>query len=382
MHLSEYKYVVVGSGFYGSVIAERIANDLVEPVLVIEKRSHTGGNCHSLDHPETGIHYHQYGTHIFHTKDRMVWEYVNRFTDFNGYRHQVLTTYQDKVFQMPINLETINSFYDLNLKPFEVVDFLRNEAGKSEITHPTNFEEKAISQLGEPLYKAFIEGYTKKQWGCDPKLLSASILNRLPFRTNYDESYFFDPWQGIPLKGYGDIFDKLLSHQLIRLEINTDFFSIRDILRKDAKIIYSGPIDKLFDYKHGRLEWRGLSLREEIKELTDFQGTSVMNYAEETIPYTRIHEPRHLHAEREYSNNQTLIIKEFSHSDNGEDPFYPLGGDNNKALVDKYQDEFKTQKNLIVGGRLGDYKYYDMDQTIAMALQTYSKLKEQHHDVE
>ena len=374
MGLQTYKFVIVGSGFFGAVMAERIANDLGERVLVIEKRAHTGGNCHSLDHPETDIHYHLYGTHIFHTSDEEVWEYINRFTDFNSYHHQVLTTFKNKVYQMPINLETINSFYGLNLKPFEVSTFIKSEAHKSGIVQPSNFEEKAISMMGYPLYEAFIKGYTAKQWGCDPKQLPSSLLKRLPFRTNYNESYFFDPWQGIPIHGYSSIFDKLLVNPRIQVQLKTDFFEIREKLADDAIIIYSGPIDKLFGYKYGRLEWRGLSFEEQIIELGDFQGTSVMNYAEEQIPYTRIHEPRHLQPEKMYPDNQTLTIKEFSHADKGEDPYYPLGGEQNKVLLEKYQEELIHAKNLFVGGRLGDYKYYDMDQTIAAALRTYAKI--------
>ncbi len=378
MALETYKYVIVGSGFFGAVMAERIANDLATPVLVLEKRSHTGGNCHSVDHSETGIHYHLYGTHIFHTNDSGVWKYINRFTEFNGYHHQVLTTYKNKVYQMPINLETINSFYELNLKPFEVNSFIQNEAQKSGIHTPANFEEKAISMMGQPLYEAFIKGYTRKQWGCDPRELPASLLKRLPFRTNYEESYFFDPWQGIPLNGYAHIFEKLLANPRIRVELNTDFFTIRNKLEKDAKVIYSGPIDKLFGFKYGHLEWRGLSFKERVRGVSDFQGTSVMNFAEEIVPHTRIHEPRHLHPEKTYPENKTLTIKEFSHADKGEAPCYPLEGEKNKVLLQKYQEELIQHKNLFVGGRLGDYKYYDMDQTIAAAFRTYQIISSQH----
>ncbi len=377
MSFEKYKYVVVGSGFFGAVVAERIANQLGEPVLVLEKRDHIGGNCYSVDHPETGIHYHRYGTHIFHTSNRDVWDYVNRFTEFNGYYHQVLTTYENKVYQMPINLETINSFYGISLKPFEVSKFIKAEVHKSGITKPRNFEEKAISMMGLPLYEAFLKGYTTKQWGCEPKSLPVSLLNRLPFRTNYDESYFFDPWQGIPLKGYSSIFDKLLASPKIRVDMNTDFFSVRHKLDRDTLVVYTGPIDRLFDYRHGHLEWRTLLFEEQVVGVQDFQGTSVMNYAEESIPYTRIHEPRHLHPEKVYSENQTLTIKEYSHSGNGEDPFYPVGGETNRAILKKYEAEVSKQRKLLVGGRLGDYKYYDMDQTIAAALRTYKHIRDQ-----
>ncbi len=376
MSFERYKYVVVGSGFFGAVIAERIANKLNEPVLVLEKREHTGGNCHSMDHPETGIHYHRYGTHIFHTSDRMVWDYINKFTEFNGYHHQVLTTHMDRVYQMPINLETINSFYSMNLKPFEVRSLIEGEVEKAGIDEPTNFEEKAISMVGQPLYEAFIKGYSAKQWGCDPKDLPASLLKRLPFRTNYDENYFFDPWQGVPLHGYNAIFDKLLLNPKIQVELKTDFFSIRDKLARNAKVIYSGPIDRLFEYKFGRLEWRRLSFEQSIRNVADFQGISVMNYADKHIPYTRIHEPRHLHPEKKYPKDLTLTIQEFSHSDTGEDPYYPLGGEKNRKMFQRYGEELLQHKNLLVGGRLGDYKYYDMDQTIASALRTYDKISD------
>ncbi|MBC8376467.1 MAG: UDP-galactopyranose mutase [FCB group bacterium] len=376
MSFERYKYVVVGSGFFGAVVAERIASELSEPVLVLEKREHTGGNCHSADHAETGIHYHRYGTHIFHTSNQEVWDYICKFTDFNGYHHQVLTTYQDKVYQMPINLETINNFYNLNLKPFEVSTFIEAEVSKSGITNPGNFEEKAISMVGRTLYEAFIKGYTAKQWGCDPSQLPATLLQRLPFRTNYDENYFFDPWQGIPLQGYSAIFDKLLASPKIQVELNTDFLSVKHKLAQDACIVYTGPLDKLFDYRHGQLEWRSLSFQEEVMGVQDFQGTSVMNYAEESILYTRIHEPRHLHPEKDYAMEQTLTIKEYSHQGNSEDPYYPVGGEKNKDILKKYRVEVSGQENLFVGGRLGDYKYYDMDQTIAAALRTYKRIRD------
>ncbi|NQV16305.1 UDP-galactopyranose mutase [bacterium] len=378
MNLNEYNYIVVGSGFFGAVIAERIANDLHERVLVIEKRNHPGGNCYSLDHPETGIHYHQFGTHIFHTSNPQVWNYIKRFTEFNGYHHQVLTTYKDRVYQMPINLETINNFYDLNLKPFEVKDFLAAEIIKTGIVEPHNFEEKALSLLGQALYEAFIKGYTKKQWGLNPTLIPMEILNRLPFRDNYDESYYFDPWQGIPQNGYTAIFKKMLNHELINVLLETDFIPLWKDIPKETKIIYSGPVDRLFDYKRGKLKWRSLSFVNGVEEVSDFQGTAVMNFAEEQIPYTRIHEPWHLHPEKENLQSKTLVIEEYSIADDGTNPYYPIRDESNLETLDKYQLDVATFDNLIVGGRLGDYKYYDMDQTIAKALETYSLIKNSH----
>jgi UDP-galactopyranose mutase len=375
MDISGIKYVIVGSGFFGSVLAERIANKLNENVLVIEKRSHIGGNCYSLDDPETGIHYHMYGTHIFHTPNERVWKYINQFTEFNSYFHQVLTTYKNKVYQMPVNLETINSFYNVNLKPFEVERFLKDEIKKENITEPRNFEEKAISLMGRPLYEAFIKGYTLKQWQKDPCEMPESILKRLPFRNNYNESYYYSRWQGIPLHGYGKIFEKLLESKKIEVKLNLDYFSIKNAIPADTKVIYSGPIDQFFNCKYGKLEYRTLRFDKEIQPYQDYQGTSVMNYADIEIPYTRIHEPRHLHPERsDYPVDKTLIIKEYSLLDDGTNPYYPINDDKNQSLIMKYREETKNLKHTIISGRLGDYKYYDMHDTINHALDMFDQL--------
>ncbi|MCK9424278.1 MAG: UDP-galactopyranose mutase [Bacteroidales bacterium] len=379
MELKSTRFLVVGAGFFGSVIAERIANDLKEHVVVIDKRNHIGGNCYAEIHPETGIIYHKYGTHIFHTPSKIIWDYINRFAGFNGYRHQVLNTYKEKVYQMPINLETINAFYNINLKPFEVDAFLSKEIQKENITHPANFEEKAISLIGRPLYEAFIKGYTKKQWQKDPKELPVSILSRLPFRKNYDESYYFSRWQGIPINDYTEVFKKMLDHPKIEVHLNTDFFEIRDRIGKDTLIIYSGPIDQFFDYKFGKLEWRTLDFLEKIIPVEDYQGTSVMNYGEESVPYTRIHEPRHLHPEKDYPKDKTLIIEEYPRPDDGTNPFYPVNDAKNQSLILKYREEVNRMDNVMISGRLGNYKYYDMTDTIDIALKTYDTIKTRYH---
>jgi UDP-galactopyranose mutase len=367
-------YIIVGSGFFGSVLAERISNIRKERVLVIEKRNHIGGNCYSEIDKETGIEFHKYGTHIFHTDNRKVWDYITDFTEFNGYYHQVLTTYKDKVYQMPINLETINSFYNIKLKPYEVEAFLEKEISKEGIINPVNFEEKAISLIGRPLYEAFIKGYTKKQWQHNPLELPAAILNRLPFRKNYNENYYFSRWQGIPLDGYTAIFNKMLSSPLIELKLNTDFFNIKDQIPPESKVFYSGPIDRYFGYKFGKLDWRSLRFETEYFDYDDYQGTSVMNYADEDIPYTRIHEPKHLHPERDYLANKTITIKEYSFWDDGSDPYYPVNNEKNNNLLIKYKTEAAREKNIVFSGRLGDYKYYDMHQTIAIALEKFEEL--------
>lgn len=374
MDFNNAKYLIIGSGFYGAVMAERIANVLKEKVIVIEKRNHIGGNCFSERDEKTGIEVHKYGTHIFHTGNPKVWKYINQFTEFNSYFHQVLTTYKNKVYQMPINLETINTFYNINLKPYEVEDFLKKEIKKDNIQQPKNFEEKAITMIGRPLYEAFIKGYTTKQWQIAPIHLPEAILNRLPFRKNYNESYYFSRWQGIPLHGYTYIFEQLLKNPLISVHLNTDYFSIKNLIPKNTTLIYSGPIDQFFDYKFGKLEWRTLRFDYEWPEVEDYQGTSVMNYAEAEIPFTRIHEPRHLHPEREYPKDKTVIVKEYSMKDDGSNPYYPINNEYNQQLILKYREAASNENNVIISGRLGDYKYYDMHDTINMALEQFENI--------
>ena len=366
-----YDYLIVGAGLYGSVLAERIANDLEAKVLVVEKRSHIGGNCYSKEDKDTGIEYHQYGTHIFHTSSPKVCKYITQFTEFNGYHHQVLTTCKNKVYQMPINLETINSFFNLNLKPYEVEPFLSKEIAKEKIKRPKNLEEKAVSLIGRSLYEAFIKGYTMKQWDKDPKELPASIIKRLPVRFNYNEDYFLDArWQGIPLEGYTKIFDRLLSSINIDVELNCDYFGYCKSFKVSKKIIFTGPIDRYFNYKFGRLDWRSVKFEKSVVDVEDYQGTSVMNYADIEIPYTRIHEPRHLHPERRYSKSNSIIIYEESISES-EDSYYPIKNEANEKLLSKYRTLAQEKKDVIIGGRLGDYAYYDMDKTIAAALHCY-----------
>ncbi|QNA43860.1 UDP-galactopyranose mutase [Lacibacter sediminis] len=371
MQISDYKYVIAGSGFLGSVLAERIASVLKKPVLVLEKRGHIGGNCYSETDPETGIEFHKYGTHIFHTSNERVWNYINQFTSFNQYRHQVLTTHEGKVYQLPINLETINSFFSLSLKPFEVEEFLHQQAAKENISDTSSFEAKAISLVGRQLYEAFIRGYSAKQWQTDPAKLPADLLSRLPFRKNYDENYYFSTYQGVPSNGYTAIFENLLSDPLIDVRLNTDFFDVKDQLAADATIIYSGPLDRYFNYSLGKLNWRTLQFEKQVVGVEDYQGTSVMNFADVAVPYTRQHEPRHLHPERSYTKEKTIVFTEYSKADDGSEPFYPIPNAENIALAKEYRKLVGQEKNLIVAGRLGDYKYYDMHETINRALEIF-----------
>jgi UDP-galactopyranose mutase len=279
---------------------------------------------------------------------------------------------------MPVNLETINTFYNVNLKPFEVEAFLKKEIEKENIKEPRNFEEKAISMMGRPLYEAFIRGYTLKQWQKDPKDMPESVLKRLPFRSNYNESYYFSRWQGIPLHGYGKIFEKMLDYDEIEVKLNLDFFKIKDLVPPETKINYSGPIDQFFEYKYGKLEYRTLRFEKEVHPYEDYQGTSVMNYADVDVPFTRIHEPRHLHPERsDYPRDKTMIIKEFSLLDDGSNPYYPINDEKNQNLIMKYRDEVKNLKNILISGRLGEYKYYDMHDTINHALELFDNLQKE-----
>ncbi len=367
----KFNYLIVGAGFFGSVLAERIANELNSKVLVIDKNSHIGGNCYSELDEKSGIEFHRYGTHIFHTSSKKVWDYITRFTEFNSYHHQVLTTHKNKVYQMPINLETINSFYNLNLNPYDAKEFLKKEIEKEGIKDPKNLEEKAISLIGRSLYEALIKSYTFKQWGKDPKELPPSIITRLPLRYNYREDYFVDArWQGIPLEGYTKVFERMLNSPNIHVELNCDYFKYRNDFNVREKIIYTGPIDQYFDYIYGNLEWRTVKFQKELIEIEDYQGTSVMNYGDIEVPYTRIHEPRHLHPERRYTKQKTVIFYEKSEYD-PINPYYPINTERNHTLFNQYKELMQKENKVIIGGRLGDYAYYDMDKTILAALKCY-----------
>lgn len=364
-------YLVVGSGLFGCVLAERIANDLKSTVLVIDKRDHIGGNCYSESDKETGIEAHKYGTHIFHTSSKKAWDYITRFTEFNGYHHQVLTKHKGRVYQMPINLETINSFYGLNLTPSQAVKFLKKEIEKEGIKKPKNLEEKAIASVGRPLYEAFIRHYTIKQWAKDPKDLPASIIMRLPVRYDYREDYFMEArWQGIPVEGYTAVFEKMLKSPRFSLKLNCDYFQNKNRFNVKKKIIYTGPIDQYFEYRYGNLEWRTVKLSKEVVNQDDYQGTSVMNYADPDVKHIRIHEPKHLHPERKYNKNKTVIFYETSAHDKN-NPYYPVNSGTNQKILQRYKELASREKGLIIGGRLGDYAYYDMDKTILAALACY-----------
>lgn len=372
---AEYPYVVVGAGFYGAVIAERIAEVLGEQVLVIDKRKHIGGNSYSEINAETGIECHTYGSHIFHTSDEAVWTYINRFAAFNNYRHKVLSAYKGKIYHIPINLLTINAFFETNMTPDEAEAFIKSQLPQGN-GEAKNFEEKAISLMGVPLYEAFIKGYTAKQWQTDPAQLPASIINRIPAKFNYDMGYFSDTWQGIPVEGYTAVFEKILDHPKIDVRLGVDYFEARQACNKNCFVVYSGPIDRYFDYAYGKLNYRSLRFENEIVRTKDYQGTSVMNYAEVDVPYTRIHEFRHYHPERQsYPADKTCISYEYSmHFTDGAEPYYPVNTPEDKALVKRYRDAAAADANLLCGGRLGSYQYLDMDDAIALALHDFTSV--------
>lgn len=367
----EFDVLIVGAGLWGCVVARELA-EAGNRVLILEARSLPGGNARSQRHPQTGIECHCYGAHIFHTSDKRVWEYINRFVHFNDYRHTVLTTHAGRVYFMPLGLALINAFYGTALRPSEVPAFIAEEVRRAGLTgEPRNLEEQAISLVGRPLYEAFIKGYTQKQWNTPPKHLPAFIIRRLPVRTDYNVGYFNDSWQGIPIEGYVGLFEKLLDHPAVTVRYNTDYLTIRDTFPADLPVFYSGPIDAFFGYRHGPLPWRGLRFEWETRDERDYQGTAVMNYADADVPYTRIHEFKHFHPERRlpYESDKTVICREFPADwKPGDIPYYPVNTDASAALLAKYQADAAACPNVVFGGRLGEYRYYDMDKVIARAL--------------
>ena len=366
--ISNFDVVIVGSGFFGATIAERITTCTNKKVLVLDSRSHLGGNAYSTFHEETRIEYHKYGSHIFHTDNKKVWDYCAKFTKFNNYRHKVFSIHNEKVFSLPINLSTINQFYQSNLSPKEAEIKIKPQMDNG--GSATNLESKAISLIGEVLYNAFIKNYTIKQWQKNPTELPAEIITRLPVRFNYNTDYFDDLYQGIPLDGYTKWIEKMLSKSTVLL--NTDFFDLRSQINPKQIVIYTGPIDKYFSYIHGKLTWRTLDFDLEVMAVEDFQGTSVMNYSDLDVNFTRIHEFKHLHPEREYQKEKTLIMREFSrYASSNDEPYYPVNLAADREKLVKYREMVKLEKNTFFGGRLGSYQYLDMHMAIASALGMY-----------
>ena len=339
--------IVAGAGIWGCTVARLLA-EAGRKVLVLEKRAAIGGNCRCEIDPETGIEVHVYGSHIFHTRNEEVWDFVNRFTAFNDYRHCVLARYRGKTYHLPIGCTLLKEFFGRDLKPSELSDIDRTA-----------------------IFDAFIRGYTSKQWGVPPEKVPASVIARLKVRDSFSTDYFDDPHQGIPSDGYNAMFERMLDHPNIAVECNREFTISNIRTFEHSNIYYSGPIDALFGYKFGPLPWRTLDFELETLNCRDFQGASVVNYSEVSVPYTRIHEFKHYHPELRdvMSVGQTVIMREYPQNwKPGDEPYYPVDNPESAALQERYLQEATRIPGLVIGGRLGNYRYYDMDQSMAAAL--------------
>ena len=347
--------IVVGAGIWGCTVARCLA-EKGRKVLVLERRSAVGGNVRCETDPANGIEVHVYGSHIFHTHLDDVWRFVRRFVEFNGYQHKVLARYKGKTYFLPLGLTLVNKFFGVELSPAELPAFMADEARMTQ------------------LFDAFFRGYTSKQWGKPPEEIDPSIIKRVPVRATYDVNYYNDYNQGIPLTGYNSLFERLLDHPNITVECNREFNldAHRASPLAGKPICYSGPIDRLFGYRFGELPWRSLAFERETLDMADFQGTSVMNYTEADVPYTRIHEFKHYHPEDKetMARAQTVIMREYPRAwKSGDEPYYPVNSPESQALLERYRAEVAKIPRLIVGGRLGEYRYYDMDQSVGKALE-------------
>ncbi|BBJ75324.1 UDP-galactopyranose mutase [Corynebacterium ulcerans] len=378
--MKEFDLIVVGSGLFGLTIAERAASQLNKKVLIVERRSHMGGNAYSEAEPETGIEIHKYGAHLFHTSNKRVWEYVNQFTDFTGYQHRVFAMHKGTAYQFPMGLGLINQFFGKYYSPDEARALIAEQASEIDSDKAANLEEKAISLIGRPLYEAFIRDYTAKQWQTDPKELPAGNITRLPVRYTFDNRYFNDDYEGLPVDGYAAWLERMADSENIEILLDTDWFEVRDEIRAaspDAPVVYTGPLDRYFDFAEGDLGWRTLDFETEVLETGDFQGTPVMNYNDAEFPYTRIHEFRHFHPERakQYPSDKTVIMKEFSRfAEEGDEPYYPINTPEDRAKLEAYRKlaaaEARDNK-VLFGGRLGTYQYLDMHMAIGAALSMF-----------
>jgi len=366
--------VVVGAGLFGLTVAQQCAKRFGLRVLVIDRRNHIGGNAYSELEPQTGIEVHRYGAHLFHTSNERVWAYVNEFTRFTNYVHRVYTCHRGEVFPMPINLGTINQFFRAAYSPSEARELIAQQATELGGREPVNFVEKGVSLIGRPLYEAFIAHYTAKQWQTDPALLGADIISRLPVRYTYDNRYFNDTYEGLPTDGYTAWFERMVDNDRIEVRLGTDFFDEGQPIHQRAvvghlPVVYTGPVDRYFGECEGALGWRTLDFQEEVLPVGDFQGTSVMNYPDPDVPFTRIHEFRHFHPERAYPADRTVIMREFSRfADRGDEPYYPVNTPADRARLLAYRQRAAAEPGVLFGGRLGTYQYLDMHMAIGAAL--------------
>jgi UDP-galactopyranose mutase len=360
--------VVVGAGFFGLTIAERIAAETNKKVTILECRDHIGGNAHSYIDEASQVEVHSYGSHLFHTNNLKVWDYVNKFTKFNDYEHRVYAIAKGEIYSLPLNLQTLSQIYPGVTSVQAATELIGGFAKEKK----ENFQDMAVSLVGELAYELFIKNYTQKQWQTDPKKLPPDIISRLPVRTNLDGRYFSDKYQGLPLNGYQQWHEQMIDNEKITVQLNTDFFENNHEIKENQFVVYTGPIDKYFDYKHGMLGWRTLDFKTEVLDLDDFQGNSVVNYCDVEPAYTRIHEFKHLHPEREYVPGKTVIMREFSRfAGENDEPYYPINTENDRNKLLKYREEATQVKNVFFGGRLGSYQYLDMHMAIASALSLF-----------
>ncbi|GAB3600966.1 UDP-galactopyranose mutase [Microbacterium tumbae] len=371
--------LVVGSGFFGLTIAERAAA-AGRKVTVIDRRRHIGGNAYSENDAETGIEIHRYGAHLFHTSNPTVWEYVNRFTSFTNYVHRVYSTHRGQVYALPVNLHTINQFFAAAHTPDEARALVKEQAGEFDVKTAANFEEKGIALVGRPLFEAFFAHYTAKQWQTSPEKLSGDIISRLPVRYNYDNRYFNDTWEGLPTDGYTAWIERMADHANIEVKLDVDFFDESQPFNKKAAVgqlpvVYTGPVDRYFGYAEGALSWRTLDFEQEVLNVGDFQGTSVMNYPDADVPYTRIHEFKHFHPERKdvYPTDKTVIMREYSRfATRDDEPYYPVNSTDDRSGLLAYRELQKDEDQVFFGGRLGTYQYLDMHMAIGSALSMWN----------
>ncbi|MDQ3179096.1 MAG: UDP-galactopyranose mutase [Acidobacteriota bacterium] len=359
-----FDYLIVGAGFAGSVLAERLASGSNKKVLICDKRSHIGGNAFDF-YNDDGILIHKYGPHIFHTNSKDVFDYLTRFTEWREYQHRVLANVDGMLVPMPINLDTINKLYGLNLTAFEVEDFFKKVA--EPVEHIKTSEDVVVSKVGRELYEKFFRNYTRKQWGLDPSELDASVTARVPTRTNRDDRYFTDVYQAMPKHGFTRMFEKMLSHPNIKIMLNCDYREIADKI-PFREMIYTGPIDSFFDYRYGKLPYRSLEFKHETHDAKQFQSAPVVNYPNEQA-YTRITEFKYLTGQE---HEKTSVVYEFPQA--AGDPYYPIPRAENNELYAKYKTLADARSDVHFVGRLATYKYYNMDQIVAQALTVYGKI--------
>lgn len=373
--MKQYDYLIVGSGLYGATFAH-LANQKGKKCLVIDKRSHIGGNVYCDD--DEGIHVHKYGAHIFHTSNKQVWDFVNSFVQFNRYTNSPVANYKGELYNLPFNMNTFYQMWGVKT-PVEAIAKIE-EQKKDAVAildgrEPTNLEEQALSLVGHDIYEKLIKGYTEKQWGRKCTELPAFIIKRLPVRFTFDNNYFYDAYQGIPIGGYNKLIDGLLNE--IEVKINADFFSDRKYWESIAdRIVFTGKLDEFYDYKFGKLEYRTVRFETDKLEKQNHQGNAVINYTEAEIPYTRIIEYKHFEPENPaYQKNITVISREYSTEwKDGMEPFYPVNDEKNGLLYKKYKTLADSENNVFFGGRLAEYKYYDMDDVIEKCINDWEKL--------